>query len=82
MDMFSAQHNRNRLHHSARSSTSLLPPSLPEISHHQVVKKVEIKFELQTQAVHDLEELLHLKTQQIDKYGYELSELLLASSNG
>lgn len=55
--MFSAQHNRNRLRHLSRSSTPLLPPSLSESSPYQVVKKIETKFELQTQAVHDLEEL-------------------------
>lgn len=45
----------------------------PKKSTNKVVKKLETKFELQGQAVHDLGELLYLKTQQIDKYGYELS---------
>ncbi len=71
--MVSAQHNRNRLHHSASSYTPLLSPSLPENSAHPIVQKVETKFELQTRAVHDLSELLHLKSQQKEKYGYELS---------
>ncbi len=34
---------------------------------------METKFELQVQAAHDLEELLRLKTQQIEKYGQKLS---------
>ena len=34
---------------------------------------METRFELQTQAAHDLGELLRLKTQQMDKYGYELT---------
>ena len=72
-DMFSAQHNRNRLHHLASLPIPLLPPSLPEIPLHLVVKKMETKFELQTRAVHDLEELLRFKSQQRDKYGHELS---------
>ena len=72
-DMFSAQHNRNRLHHSTSLPTPLLPSFLPKSPPHQVVKKVETKFELQTRAVHDLGELLRLKSQQRDKYGHELS---------
>ena len=74
VDMFSAQHSQKRLHHSALPPTPLpdLFPS-PEKSSNTVINKVETKFELQTQAAHDLGELLRLKTQQIDKYGYELS---------
>ena len=60
-DMFLAQHNRNRLHHSGPLSTPLLPSFQLENSPHQVVKKVKAKFELQIQAVHDLGEPLHLK---------------------
>ena len=37
---------------------------------------MEIKFELQVQVAHDLRELLRLKTQQIEKYGQELSPKL------
>lgn len=69
-DMFLAQHNRNRLHHSGPLSTPLLPSFQLENSPHQVVKKVKAKFELQIQAVHDLGEPLHLKR---DKYGHKLS---------
>ena len=47
-DVFSAQHNRNRLHCSAPLPTPLLPLSLLESLPHQVIKKVETKFELQT----------------------------------
>lgn len=61
-EMFSAQHNRNRLHHSASPSTPLLSLSLPESSANPVVKKVETRFEL-----------LRLKSLQKEKYGYELS---------
>lgn len=61
-EMFSAQHNRNRLHHSASLSTPLFSSSLLENSAHPVVKKVKIRFELQTQAVHNLSELLRLKS--------------------
>ena len=71
--MFSAQHNQNRLHHLPPSPSSLLPLSLLESPPHQVVKKVETKFELQTRAVHDLGELLRLKSQQRDKFRHELS---------
>lgn len=38
-----------------------------------ILKKVEIKFELQVQVIHSLEKLLRLKTQQIKKYGQKLS---------
>ena len=34
---------------------------------------METRVELQKKVAHDLEELLRLKRQQIDKYGYELS---------
>ena len=68
--MFSAQHKRNKLHHSVPHSDSTM---FPKKSTDKVVKKLETMSEFQGQAVHDLEELLRLKTQQIDKYGYKLS---------
>ena len=71
--MFSAQPNRNRLHHSTSSFASLLSLSLSENSANPAVKNVETKFELQTRAVHDLSELLRLKSLQKEKYGCELS---------
>ena len=70
VDMFSAQHERNKLHHSVPHSDSAM---FPKKSTDKVVKKLETKSELQGRAVHDLGELLRLKMQQIDKYGYELS---------
>ena len=75
-DRFLVQYNRNSLHHSMSLPTLLLPPFLPKSLPHQVVKKVETKFMLQTQAVYDLEELLHLKSQPRNKYGHKLSHRL------
>ena len=60
VDMFSAQHERNKSHHSAPHSDSAVSP---ENSTDKVIKKLETKFDLQSQAVHDLGELLHPKTQ-------------------
>ena len=60
--MFSAQYNRNRLHHLEPLSTPLLPSSQLESLPYRVVKKMETKLELQTKVVHDLGELLRLKT--------------------
>lgn len=71
--MFSAKHTHNRLHHSASPSDPSSPPVSSQKSSAKVIEVVETKFELQTQAAHDLGELLRLKTRQIDKYGYELS---------
>lgn len=71
--MFSAQHKKNEGHHSPLPSDPSSSPVLSQSSSTKMIKKVESKFELQTQAAHDLGELLRLKTQQIYKYGYELS---------
>ena len=60
VDMFSAQHERNKLHHSVPHSDSAM---FPKKSTDKVVKKLETKSELQGRAVHDLGELLRLKTQ-------------------
>ena len=65
VDMFLAQQDK-------RHSPSQPTFSAPNPSSF-MVKKVETKFELRVQAAHDLGELLHLKTQQIEKYGQELS---------
>ena len=69
VDMFSAQIKKNQpqdVHVSSTSSPAILPPKNTE-------KKIrETRFESQTRAVHDLSELLHLKTIQIDKYGHVL----------
>ena len=73
VDMFSAKHTHNRLHHSASPSDPSPPPISSQKSSAKVIEVVETKFELQTRAAHDLGELLRLKTRQIDKYGYELS---------
>ena len=64
MDMFSAQQNKG---HPPSKSLSL--PILSQSSFSKVIKKVETKFELQTQATYDLGKLLRLKTQKVDKYG-------------
>lgn len=66
--MFSAQQNKGQ-----PSSKPLSSSDLSQSASSKVVKKVETRFELQKKAAHDPEELLHLKRQQIDKYGYELS---------
>ena len=67
VDMFSAQQNKGN-----SSSKPLSMPVLSQSSSSEVIKKAEIRLELQTEAAHDLGELLRLKTQQMDKYGYEL----------
>lgn len=65
VDMFLAQQNKKQ---SSSQLTTLVPtPSL------LVFKKLETKFVLRVQAAHNLGELLRLKTQQIEKYGQELS---------
>ena len=45
-DIFSVQHNRNRLHHSTSLPTPLLSFFLPKSLPHQGVKKMKTKFEL------------------------------------
>ena len=49
-----------------------MPTSLIPTFSLLILKKIETKFELQVQVAHNLGELLHLKTQQIEKYGKEL----------
>ena len=68
VEMFSAQQNKG---HPFSKPLSL--PDLSQSSSSKVIQKVETRVELQTQAAHDVGELLRLKTQQMDKYGYELS---------
>ena len=65
VDMFLAQQNKKQ---SPSQLTSSVPTPSPPL-----FKKVETKFELRVQAAHDLGELLRLNTQQIEKYGQELS---------
>ena len=60
--MFLVQYNRNKLHHLVSFLTPLLLLFLPESSLYYIIKKVETKFKLQTQAVLDLGELLCLKS--------------------
>ena len=55
--MFSAQQNKGH-----PPSKPLSSPVLSQSSFSKVIKKVETKFELQTQAAHDLGKLLRLKT--------------------
>ncbi len=66
--MFFIQQHKKQ---SSSQPISLVPTPSPP-----VFKKVEIKFELRVQAAHNLGELLRLKTQQIEKYGQELSPKL------
>ena len=61
VDMFLAQENQKQ------SISFVQTSSLP------MVKKVEIKFELQIQITHNSRELLYFKTPQVEKYGQELS---------
>ena len=68
VEMFSAQQNKEQL--SSKPSSS---PDLSQNASFKVVKRVKTRVELQKKALHDLEELLRLKRQQIDKYRYELS---------
>ena len=68
VEMFSAQQNKGQ-----PSSNPLSSSDLPQSASSKVGKKVETQFELRKQAAYDLDELLRLKTQQRDKYGYELS---------
>lgn len=68
VEMFSAQQNKGQ-----PSSKPLSLSDLPQSASSKVGKKMGTQFELKKQAAHDLEELLRLKIQQIDKYGYQLS---------
>ena len=65
--MFSAQHSKHQSHNN--DVTPYIPPAA---SPPQTLQQVKSLFERQTQAAHDLGELLQLKTKQIDKYGHVL----------
>ena len=67
--MFSAQFNKNQSQDERVLSTSL-PTIFPPKNTGKEVR--ETRFESQTRAVHDLSELLRLKTVQMDKYGHVL----------
>ncbi len=69
VDMFSAKFNENQ-----SQDERILSASLPAIfSPKNTGREVrETQFESQTRAVHDLSELLRLKTVQTDKYGHVL----------
>ena len=72
VEMFSTQHNKHQSH-----NKDVIPDIAPAASPPQTLKKgklqqVETLFEKQTQAAHDLGELLRLRTKQIDKYGHVL----------
>lgn len=69
IDMFSAQFKKNQSQDERVLSTSS-PTIFPPKNTGEKVR--ETRFELQTRAVHDLSELLRLKTVQIDKYGHVL----------
>ena len=68
VEMFSAQQKKGQ-----PSSKPLSLSDLPQSASSKVGKKMGTQFELKKQAAHDLGELLRLKIQQIDKYGYQLS---------
>ena len=67
LEIFSAQQNKGK-----PFSQPLSLSDLSQSASSKVVKAVETRFELQKKAAHDLEKLLRLKKEQIDKYGYEL----------
>ena len=71
VDMFSIQRNRNQSHNINPTSDAAPAPSPVQPLRKDKVQKVE-KLESQTQAVHDLGELLRLKTKQLDNYGHLL----------
>ena len=67
VEMFSTQHSKHQSHNN--DVTPYIPPAA---SLSQTLQQVKSLFKRQTQAAHNLGELLRLKTQQIDKYGYVL----------
>ncbi len=69
VDIFSAQLNKNQSRDERVLSTSLPAIFSPKNTENEVRGT---RFESQTQAVHDLSELLRLKTVQMDKYGLVL----------
>ncbi len=69
VDMFSVQFNKTQSQDELVLSTSLPAIFSPKNTGKEVR---ETLFEFQTRVVHDLSELLRLKTVQIDKYGHVL----------
>lgn len=72
IEKFSAQHNKNQSHNKDVIPDIAPAASLPQTLKEGKLQQVETLFEKQTQASHDLGELLRLKTKQIDKYGHVL----------
>ena len=71
--MFSAQFDKNRSSNADLIPSSLSLSSTSDSSQKKEVEKVETTVELQNRAVNDLEDLLRLKTEQMNKYGYTLA---------
>lgn len=63
INMFLTKYNHNRLHHLASLSDFLSLLVLSQKLSAKVIEVMETKFKLQTQAAHDLRELLYYKTQ-------------------
>lgn len=76
MDIFSTQRDRIQSQNTNPASDSAPAFSKPGSSSVQPFRKDKVQkvdiFESRTQAVHDLGELLPLKTKQLDKYGHLL----------
>ncbi|MCJ1345846.1 hypothetical protein MMC31_004055, partial [Peltigera leucophlebia] len=66
--MFSAQFDKNRSSNADLVPSPLSSTSTSESSRKKEVEKVETTVELRTRAVNDLEDLLRLKTEQMNKY--------------
>ena len=70
--MFSSQYNKNQsCNQNTISNFALLPPLSTELKGKKF-QVVRILFKLQIWAVHDLTNLLYLKTKQLDIYKYVL----------
>lgn len=74
--IFWAQFNKNQSRNLDFVSSFLLLSSTFKSLQKKEVEKVETMVELQTWAINDLEDLLHFKTEQINKYGYILAPKL------
>ena len=76
VDMFSIQRERNQFHNTNLTSDSVLASSPPASSLVQPLKKDKVQkveiLELRAQAIHNLCQLLRLKTKQLNKYGHLL----------
>ena len=70
--MFSAHRDKNQFHDKDVTPDASSVAPLPKILKKRKLQKVETLFEKQTRAAHDLGELLHLKTKQIDRYRHVL----------